>query len=120
MTNMTNRKITAAVAIGVLAGVVIGQHAAADIPVSCNGDATACGLLNVVQYGTDFQSGVHFVMKFSTEPGRPPQSMMLTLSIASSKDSCDSATDTFANVNPDESRSIDGYLCQLRATWERN
>ena len=45
--------------------------------------------------------------------------MMLTLSIAASSDSCDSATDTFANANPDEPRSIDGYLCQLRATWER-
>jgi hypothetical protein len=116
---MANRKIAPAVAICVLAGILIGQHAAADIPVSCNGDDTACGLLNVVQYGTDFDSGVHFVMNFITPPGRPPQSMMLTLSIASSKDSCDSATDTFANINPGDPRSIDGYLCQLRATWER-
>jgi hypothetical protein len=117
---MANPKIALAAAIGVLAGVAIGQHAAADIPVSCNGDATACGLLNVVQYGTDPQSGVHFVMGFTTPSGKVSQSMILTLSIASSKDSCGSATDTFANVNPDESRSIDGYLCQLRATWERN
>jgi hypothetical protein len=116
---MANPKFASAAAIGILAGIVIGQHAAADIPVSCNGDATACELLNVVQYGTDFQSGAHFVMKFTTDPGRPPQSMMLTLSIASSKDSCASAADTFANVNPGDPRSIDGYLCQLRATWER-
>jgi hypothetical protein len=48
-----------------------------------------------------------------------PQSMMLTLSIATSLDSCGSATDTYANVNPDDTRSIDGYLCKLYATYER-
>jgi hypothetical protein len=45
--------------------------------------------------------------------------MMSTLSIASSSDSCAAAVDTCANTNPGEGRSIDGYLCNLRVTWER-
>jgi len=46
--------------------------------------------------------------------------MILTLSIAASSDGCGSANDTFANLNPGDTRSIDGYLCQLRATYERH
>ena len=89
------------------------------IPVPCTGDATACGLLNVVQYGTDFESGAHFVLRFDLPPNSLPQSMMSMLSIAPSSDGCARAEDTYANINPGDGRSIDGYLCKLRVTWER-
>jgi hypothetical protein len=58
----------------------------------------------VVQYGTDPQSGAHFVMRFDTLPDSLPQTMMSTLSIASSSDSCAAAIDTYANINPGEGR----------------
>jgi hypothetical protein len=116
---MAKQKIALTTVFVALTGVAMRQHAAADIPVPCTGDATACGVLNVVQYGTDPQSGAHFVMRFDTPPDRLPQSMMSTLSIASSSDSCAAAVETYANINPGEGRSIDGYLCKLRVTWER-
>ena len=116
---MAKQKIASATVLVVLTGVAMTQQAAADIPVPCTGDATACDLLNVVQYGTDFESGAHFVMRFDLPPNRLPQSMMSMLSIASSIDSCATAEDTYANINPDDGRSIDGYLCKLRVTWER-
>jgi hypothetical protein len=65
------------------------------------------------------QSGAHFLMRFDTPPDRLPQSMMSTLSIASSSDSCSAAVDTYVNINLGDGRSIDGYLCKLRVTWER-
>ena len=109
-----------AAAIGVLAAVAMIRTAAADSTVPCSGDDAACQAINIVQRGTDQQSDAHFLMKFDTSPGMQPQSMMLTLSIASSSNSCGSANDTFANLNSGEARSIDGYLCQLRATYERH
>jgi hypothetical protein len=72
------------------------------------------------QRGTDQQRGAHFLMRPDTRPGMQPQSMILTLSIGLVERSCGSANDTFANLNPGDTRSIDGYLCQLRATYERN
>ena len=116
---MAQLKITLVAAIAVLAGIALRQPAAADSPVPCSGDDSACQLLVVEQRGTDPNSGAHIHLKFTNPPGFVKQSMMLTLSIASSSDSCDSATDTFANLNSDDPRDIDGYLCQLRATWER-
>jgi hypothetical protein len=116
---MTQLKIATA-AIALLAAFGVAKPAAADAPVPCTGDAIACQDLRVTQRGTDPQSGAHITMTFSTRPGMSPQSMMLTLSIATSQDSCGSATDTYANVNPDDTRSIDGYLCKFYATYERH
>ena len=117
---MNRLNLPPAAAIGVLAAVAaMIRTAAADSTVPCSGDDAACQAIDIVQRGTDWQSGAHFLMKFDTRPGMQPQSMILTLSIASSSDSCDSANDTFANLNSGEARSIDGYLCKLRATYER-
>ena len=116
---MAKQKIALATVFALLTGLVMRQHASADSPVPCTGDASACGVLDVVQHGTDPQSGAHFIMTIAPRLDKTPQSMMLTLSIASSSDSCASAVDTYANINPEAQRSIDGYLCKLRATWER-
>jgi hypothetical protein len=97
----------------------VAKPAAADAPVPCTGDAAACQDLRVTQRGTDPQSGAHFTVVFSTRPGMNLQSI-LTLSIATSQDSCGSATDTYANVYPHDPRSIDGYLCKFYATYERH
>src|ERR1700722_2115051 len=117
---MNRLNLPPAAVIGVLAAVAMIRTAAADSPVPCSGDDAACQAIDITQRGTDWQSGAHFVMMFDTRSGMQPQSMILTLSIASSSDSCGSANDTFANLNPGETRSIDGYLCQLRATYERH
>ena len=109
----------AAAAMAMLAGMAV-QQAFADTPVPCSGDDRACQALTIVQHGTNPDTGAHFVMFFTPYPGQPPQNMMLTLWIAESNDKCSSAAETSANLNLDQSRSIDGYLCRLRATWERN
>ena len=116
---MTGLRLFPAAAIGVLSFIAMVQTAAAASPVPCSGDEAACQNINIEQRGTDQQSGAHFVMSFQTEPGKVSQVMNLTLSIAQSSDSCASATETLANLNPGDPRSIDGYLCSLRATYER-
>jgi hypothetical protein len=117
---MNRLNLPPAAGIGVLAAVAMIRTAAADSTVPCSGDDAACQDINITQRGTDQQSGAHFLMRFATRPGMEPQSMILTLSIAASSDGCGSANDTFANLNPGDTRSIDGYLCQLRATYERH
>ena len=57
---MAKQKIALATVFVLLTGLAMRQHGAADIPVPCTGDASACGVLNVVQHGTDTQSGAHF------------------------------------------------------------
>jgi hypothetical protein len=106
-------------AIGTSSLTLMSSIAAADVSVPCTGDATACKLLHMDQRGTDYQSGAHFVLNFTLPAGQPRQSMVVTLSIAPGKNECSKARDTLANVEPSAARSIDGYLCKLRATWQR-
>src|ERR1700722_241217 len=117
---MNRLNLPPAAGIGVLAAVAMIRTAAADSPVPCSGDDAACQNINITQRGTDQQSGAHFLMRFDTRRRMEPQSMILTLSIASSSDSCGSANDTYANLNPGDTR-IDRRLSfptegNLRAT----
>jgi hypothetical protein len=96
----------------------------ADDKPPCTGDRTACDILQVSQHGTDPASGAHVVIQFTrkTVPGVPQQAIYLELYLAKQKSQCSgNVSKTLANVNEGVSgvRSIDGYLCKLRATWER-
>jgi hypothetical protein len=109
-----------ATTIGLSAMMLLSRDAAADVSVPCTGDAAACKYLKLDQKGTDYKSGAHFILSFTLPSGHVRQSMSVTLSIAPSKDDCSkSPRDTLANVEPGSPRSIDGYLCKLRATLER-
>ena len=112
--------LSAAPACLFLGLAAIALPATADVPVPCSGDQTACSALTVVQQGTDHDSGAHILLKFVTAPGKLPQTMSLTLTMAEKKSDCPAKTrEVMANANPGDPRSIDGYLCKMRATWER-
>lgn len=89
--------------------------------VKCSGDETACDALNVRQQGVDKDTGAHVILRFKVSPEHKPQSMYLTLSVGGQLSDCKSgsARDVNANANNGDPRSIDGFLCRLRATWAR-
>jgi hypothetical protein len=94
----------------------------ADDKPPCNGDASACQILQITQHGTDPDSGAHVVIGFVDNPGVQKQAIYMELYLAKRKSDCpNKATMTNANVTESASgaRSIDGYLCRLKATWER-
>jgi hypothetical protein len=96
----------------------------ADDKPPCSGDKTACDILQISQRGTDPASGAHVVIKFDRKvaPGVPQQAIYMQLYLAKQKSQCGgNLSPTLANVNEGSSgvRSIDGYLCKLKATWER-
>jgi hypothetical protein len=68
-------------------------------------------------------SGAHVVIYFNDDRSKKlAQPINLELYLASEKKGCSgSVSATMANVNEGASngRSIDGYLCKLRATWQR-
>jgi len=88
----------------------------------CNGDESACQILQITQRGTDPDTGAHVVIGFVDKPGVQKQAIYMELYLAKRKSDCpNKATMTNANVKEGASgaRSIDGYLCRLKATWER-
>ena len=96
-----------------------GDQAKCAMP-GCSGDETACNRLIVFQYGVDKETGAHVVLRFDVEPEHKPQSMELTLTLGEQLSDCSGgARDVSANANNGEQRSIDGFLCHLRATWTR-
>jgi hypothetical protein len=56
---MNQLKIALVAAIAILAGNALRQPAAANTPVPCSGDDSACQLLVVEQRGTDPNSGAY-------------------------------------------------------------
>jgi len=93
----------------------------ADEKPACTGDKSACDALKITQSGTDPASGAHVIIKLGApQPGYADQPIYMELSLAKQKSECGSGARTaLANVNPSDSRSIDGYLCKLKATWQR-
>jgi hypothetical protein len=78
--------------------------------------------LQITQRGTDPDTGAHVVIGFVDKPGVQKQAIYMELYLAKRKSDCpNKATMTNANVKEGASgaRSIDGYLCRLKATWER-
>lgn len=108
----------------VLTAVVLiaSMPSRADDKPPCSGDDTACNLLQIAQKGTDPASGAHVVISYHMKGEPRPKSINLQLYLAKSKSLCSgNVSMTVANVNEGSSglRSIDGYLCKLRATLAR-
>lgn len=102
----------------------VSMPSLADDKPPCSGDQTACSILQISQRGTDPASGAHVVIRFDRKvsPGVPQQAIYMQLYLAKQKSQCGgNVSPTTANVNegPSGGRSIDGYLCKLKATWER-
>jgi hypothetical protein len=76
--HMNQLKIALVAAIAILAGIALRQPAAADTPVPCGGDDSACQLLVIEQRGTG-PIAAHIQLQFTNPPRFGPQSMMLTL-----------------------------------------
>jgi hypothetical protein len=115
-------KVVTVMAFAVANVVLPPARAAADTSVPCSGDDSACKQLSVTQHGVDEKSGVHVVLELNLRPGQPRQSVTLELFLAKSKAECGgNPSRTIANVDPGSGgyRSLDGYLCRLRATWLR-
>jgi hypothetical protein len=74
---MNQLKIALVAAIAILAGIALRQPAAANTPIPCSGDDSACQLLVVEQRGTPIAAHIH--LQFTNPPRFVPQSMMLTL-----------------------------------------
>lgn len=88
--------------------------------VRCTGDETACNKLTVRQDGVDKETGAHVLIQFDVAPDHNPQTMELTLSLGEQLSDCSGgAREVYANANNGDPRSIDGFLCHLRATWTR-
>jgi hypothetical protein len=124
MTTRSGNRLTRGVMIVVAMEIAVllqpAGKAAAQVSVPCTGDSAACGYLKLDQKGTDYQTGAHFILTYTLPAGHVRQAINLTLSIAPSKGDCSkSPRDTLANIDPSSPRSIDGYLCKLRATMER-
>lgn len=86
----------------------------------CSGDETACAVLYAKQAGVDRETGAHVVIGFDVPSSHKPQTMDLVLTLGEKLSDCSgSARDTNANANNGSSRSIDGLLCAVRATWTR-
>jgi hypothetical protein len=89
--------------------------------VRCSGDESACRILEARQDGIDHDTGAHILISFRVSPDHKPQSMELVLTIGEKLSDCSggSAREVNANANNGDARSIDGLLCNLRATWTR-
>lgn len=98
-----------------------GDDAKCGNPPRCTGDETACDVLRVHQEGVDPGTGAHVTLIFYVAPEHTPQSMDLTLTLGDQLSDCagGSAREVHANANNGDGRSIDGFLCGLRATWTR-
>ena len=109
-------------AIVLCVSTLLARNATAEISAPCTEDDSACKQLPLDQHGVDPKSGVHFVLELNLKSGQPRQSATLELYIAKSKSECGgNLSRTLANIDPGSSgyRSMDGYLCRLRATWLR-
>ena len=109
---MNQLKIALVAAIAILAGIASRQPAAANTPVPCSGDDSACQLLVVEQRGTDPNSGAY--------PPAIHQSAAIYAAIddadvvdPSSSDSCDSATYTSPRTTLEKSTAIFASLSHL-------
>jgi hypothetical protein len=106
------------------AAALLAAPARADDKPPSTGDETACKILKITQSGTDPESGVHVVIRFDwpTAPGLAKQAIYMELYLAKRKSECGGRVPmTNANVSEGISgqRSIDGYPCKLKATWQR-
>lgn len=97
-----------------------GDEAKCTAP-KCSGDESACDVLNVRQDGVTRDTGAHVVLIFKVAKDHKPQSMDLLLSLGEQLSDCKagSAREVNANANNADARSIEGFLCRLRATWTR-
>jgi hypothetical protein len=97
-----------------------GDEAKCTAP-KCTGDESACDVLSVRQDGVNQDTGAHVILIFKIPREHKPQSMDLTLSLGEQLSDCKtgSAREVNANANNADARSIDGFLCRLRATWTR-
>jgi hypothetical protein len=89
--------------------------------VRCSGDETACQVLGARQDGVDHETGAHIVIGFHVSSDQVPQTMELVLTIGEKLSDCNgSSREVYANASNADPRSIDGLLCNVRATWTRH